>query len=148
MLVNATPRDIIEAHTLERNASKFRDVKKYSKFEVWKDGVINIEFPAKIAFFSFTQKFRKRVSFETIRFWTPEDSLSQIRGSWTLKRFHGKTLVKFEQVVRVPGWATIFPLETYIRSRVTRMMEDTAALPVVHDLHALLFPQLSSRSNI
>ena len=110
--------------------------------------MINMEFPAKIAFFSFTQKFCKRASFESIRFWTPDDSLSQIRGSWTLKRFHGKTLVKFEQVVKVPGWATMFPLESYIRSRVMRMMEDTAALPVVHDSRALLFPQLSSRSNI
>lgn len=144
-LVDATPRDIIEAHMLEKNASKFRDVKKYSAFRVDGDGVVNVEFPAKIAFFSFTQKFCKRLSFESIRFWTPEDSLAQVRGSWSFKRFHGKTLVEFEQVTKVPGWATIFPLESYIRSRVTRMMEDTAALPATCDPREMLF---GKRSNI
>jgi hypothetical protein len=128
-LVDATPKTIVEAHVLERNASKFRDVQKYSKFSVGADGIIDVEFPAKIAFFPFTQKFCKRATANRIDFWTPADSLAQIRGKWSFKRFHGKTLVEFEQIAKVPGWATIFPLESYIRSRVTRMMQDTAALP-------------------
>ncbi len=129
-LVDATPRTIMNAHFLEKNASMFRDVRKYSKFAVGADGVIDVEFPAKIAFFSFTQKFCKRATRDDrIDFWTPADSLAQVRGKWTFRRFHDKTLVEFEQVAKVPGWASIFPVEAYIRSRVTRMMQDTSALP-------------------
>lgn len=128
-LVDATPKTIVAAHVLEKNASKFRDVRKYSKFAVGADGVIEVEFPARIAFFSFTQKFCKRATSGRIDFWTPADSLAQVRGKWTFQRFHGKTMVEFEQIAKVPGWASIFPVEAYIRSRVTRMMQDTAALP-------------------
>ncbi len=128
-VIDASPRDVVEAHTLERNAAKFRDVRRYSKYEVDDDGVVRVEFPAKVGFFSFTQKFCKRATRDAIRFWTPDDGLARIRGAWTFEPAPaGRTLVKFHQVVRTPGWATILPIESYIRSRVVRMMEDTAAL--------------------
>ncbi len=129
VLIDAKPRDVIEAHTLEKNAAKFRDVRRYSKYRVDGDGVVCVEFPAKVGFFSFTQKFCKRATRDAIKFWTPDDGLSRIRGAWTFEPTpSGKTLVKFHQVVKIPAWGTILPIESYIRNRVVRMMEDTAAL--------------------
>ena len=127
-VIDAASTDVIKAHMLERNASKFRDVKKYSKFAVDADGVVRVKFPAKVGFFSFTQKFCKRATRDSIHFWTPEDSMARIRGSWKFKDLGDKTLVEFKQIVKVPGWASILPIESYIRGRVVRMMEDTANL--------------------
>lgn len=130
--------DIIDAHTSRDKAACFRDIGKYTHFDIVETSethkVVKVAFPAKIAWFSFPQMFCKRATLRSakhgrVEFWTPPKSVADISGAWDLDALpDGHTLVNFHQNVTVPGWAKFLPIESYIASRVTRMMEDLDTL--------------------
>jgi hypothetical protein len=136
--VKAAIPDILDAHTSRDKAKCFRDIGKYTFFEIVEKSdtvnVVHVGFPAKIAWFSFPQMFCKRTTLRSakhgrIEFWTPPKSIADINGAWDLDALpNGHTLVNFHQSVTVPGWAKFLPIESYVASRVTRMMQDLDTL--------------------
>jgi len=132
-IVGATPQQIVEAHTQRDKASVFRDIGHYTHFGQEADGSVRVAFPARIGFFRFPQMFHKRVinqgAGRRIEFTTPPGAIAEVKGAWDLIPINtDRTMVSFNQTATVPSWAKFLPVDGYIKSRVTRMMEDLAAI--------------------
>lgn len=132
-IVNATPRQIVDAHTQRDNAALFRDIGHYTQFVKESDGSVRVAFPARIGVFRFPQMFHKRVISQgtgsRIEFNTPQGAIAEVKGAWDLMPINTeRTMVSFNQQAHVPSWAKFLPVDGYIKSRVTRMMEDLAAI--------------------
>ena len=134
-IVAAKVDTIIEAHTRRDKAECFRDIGRYTHFTQDPDGLVRVAFPANIGLFKFPQMFHKRIVKKAdgcgrIEFSTPPGGVANVSGAWDLLPINAtQTMVNFSQRAIVPGWARFLPVEKYIQSRVTRMMEDLAALP-------------------
>lgn len=124
---------IIRAHLSPVHASSFRDIQSYTKFEV-EGAVVRTEYPARIGPLKMLMKVHKRYVPETterqcIEFWTAPDCLASFRGRWTVRPVGvASSHVTLNQAVSVPGWARWLPVESYLKSRVTRAFEDLERL--------------------
>lgn len=125
-------RAIVNAHLHPEHASVFRDIRRYTSYDVLSDGTVTTTYPARVAFFKFSMHVNKKVSRDSdgrtiIDFYTPR-GLAKFRGKWILAQEIDGTRIDLEQTMEVPPWAMkMLPVASAFRSRIVRAFEDMDA---------------------
>ena len=136
--LRSTPMDlVVRAHEDRSFAPAFRDIKKYSRFEVDDDGSIHTAYDARVGFLKFPMEVVKRVrrlddgTTAVVGFETSDACLASFQGEWKVRRDPDNpagSIVDLAQTVAVPSWARFLPIEAAIRSRVQNALVDMDAL--------------------
>lgn len=125
---------VVDAHTQERFAKAFRDIKRYTRFERGDDGRIHTAYDAQVGFVKFPMQVVKRVKRHDdkgaiIEFATEEGCLATFSGIWRAwPEGPGGSVVALEQTVSVPPWARVLPVKSAIHRRVANAMRDLNGL--------------------
>lgn len=121
---------VMRAHADPLYAPAFRDIGKYVLFE--RDGhVLRTAYASRVGPMHVPMAVNKCVSANegTVDFWTAPSSMAAFRGRWTVTPAPGGgTHLHFHQTLDVPVWARFLPIESSVRDRVCRAIEDTARL--------------------
>jgi hypothetical protein len=140
--VSADPDLVVRAHEDRRFAHAFRDIQKYTKFEMRDTGEILTAYNANVGFLKFPMEVVKRVTLDNatgdryVRFRTTADCLADFDGHWRVRQdpVSGGSIVNLNQTIRVPPWTRWLrlPVESAIRRRIENAISDMDALATAH----------------